>query len=317
MPRLIAAETEESWALGDLVEALETGGFDSRDEDNFASFGPALKKLANNRGFLAEMMIRELKERCDDQLRDNQYSAQVVLLHSSSKRYIIRANFWPALKDSVIRHSGPDPFLYGVPHDHNFSFLTVGYLGSGYWSDYYEYEYGEVVGVPGEPVNLKFVEKARLDLGKVMLYRAHRDVHLQLPADDMSVSLNVLETSHSSVFRDQYRFDVAEGRIAAVMTRMSLEPMLALTAHFGGADGADLLTEFAASHPSDRVRWCALRAQAAALSSLEDRVAHFERGARSSSRLVAEMAKRELARVEAARAWIEAGPPAISAQSAI
>ena len=90
-----------------------------------------LKKLANDRDFLADMMIAELKQRCDGQVRDNQYSAQVVMLHGRSNKFIIRANFWPALKDSVVRHSGTDPFFYGVPHDHNFSFLTVGYLGPG------------------------------------------------------------------------------------------------------------------------------------------------------------------------------------------
>ena len=174
-----------------------------------------------------------------------------------------------------------------------------------------------MVGFPGEKVNLRFVEKARLDLGKVMLYRAHRDVHLQLPADDMSVSLNILETSHNSVFRDQYRFDVAAGTIDSVMTRMSLEPMLALTAHFGGEEGTDLLVRFAASHPSDRIRWCALRARAAALATPEARIAIYETGARSGSRLVAAMAKREIERIEAGRAWIEAGPDsAVSSQSA-
>ena len=147
MPRVIDAPTEERIELAELVELLETGGFDSQDEDNFASWGPELKKLANDRNFLADLMIAELKQRCEGQVRDNQYSAQVIMLHDSSRRFIIRANFWPALKDSVIRHSGTDPFFYGVPHDHNFSFLTVGYLGPGYWSDYYEYDYGEVVGV--------------------------------------------------------------------------------------------------------------------------------------------------------------------------
>ncbi len=76
-----------------------------------------------------------------------------------------------------------------------------------------------------------------------MLYRAHRDIHLQLPADDMSVSLNILEASHSSVFRDQYQFDVERSKVAGIMTRTSLEPMLALTAHYGGEDGEDLLAE--------------------------------------------------------------------------
>lgn len=309
MPRVIDAGIEESWTLPELIDHLEAVGLDCRDEENFASFGPALKKLANNRAFLADLMIQELKDRCDDQVRDNQYSSQVVMLHLSKSGYLIRANFWPAAEDSVIRHSGTDPFFYHVPHDHNFSFLTVGYLGSGYWSDYYEYDYGEVVGYPGEAVNLRFVEKARLERGKVMLYRAHRDVHLQLPADDMSVSLNILETSSGASFREQYRFDVETNRIAAVLTRTAIEPMLALAAHFGGEAGEDLLAEFAAAHPSDRMRWLALKARAAARPAIDDRLAVYAEGARSGSLLVAELARREADKVEAGRAWI-ASPPA-------
>jgi hypothetical protein len=308
MPRLIQAETNERLELAELVEMLETGDFDSQDEDNFASWGIQLKKLANDRDFLADMMIAELKQRCDGQVRDNQYSAQVVMLHGSSSKFIMRANFWPALKDSVVRHSGTDPFFYGVPHDHNFSFLTVGYLGPGYWSDYYEYDYGEVVGYPGEEVDLRFVEKARLDEGKVMLYRAHKDIHLQLPADAMSVSLNIVETSHSSAFRDQYRFDLESATIDGIMTRMSLEPMLALAAYYGGGEGEDLLADFAACHPSDRVRWCAMRARAAAQPTLDARIATFEEGTRADSLLVSSMARREIARLEAGRAWIAGAP---------
>jgi hypothetical protein len=208
----------------------------------------------------------------------------------------------------VVRHSGTDPFFYGVPHDHNFSFLTVGYLGPGYWSDYYEYDYGDVAGYPGEKVDLRFVEKARLEEGKVMLYRAHKDVHLQLPADAMSVSLNIVEVSHSSVFRDQYRFDIESATIDGIMTRTSLEPMLALAAHFGGGEGEDLLANFAASHPSDRVRWSALRARAAAQSTLDARIATFEEGTRADSLLVSAMARREIGRLEAGRAWIAGAP---------
>ena len=308
MPRLIHTDTEERIELADLVERLEAGPFDAQDEDLFASWGPELRKLANNRGFLADLMIAELKQRCRGQVEGNQYSAQVVMLHAAAGRYVIRANFWPALKDKVVRASGTDPFFYGVPHDHNFSFLTVGYFGPGYWSDYFEYEYDEVVGYPGEAVDLKFVERARLDQGKVMLYRAHRDVHLQLPADEMSVSLNILETSHSSAFRDQYRFDVANRRIDGILTRTALEPMLALAAHYGGGDGLDLVADFADRHPSDRIRWCALRARAAAAPTLDGRLAVFEEATASGSMLVASMASREVARLEASRPWIEAVP---------
>jgi hypothetical protein len=305
MPRVIDCPTEDKLELAELVELLDTGDFDSSDEDNFASWGPQLRKLANDRSFLADLMMAELKQRCAGQLKDNQYSPPVVLLHFHPKSdFFLRANIWPALNDSVVRHSGPDPFFYGVPHDHNFSFLTVGYLGPGYWSDYYEYDYGSVVGYPGESVDLRFVEKSRLEEGKVMLYRAHKDIHLQLPAEAMSVSLNILEAAHSSAFRDQYRFDVENRTIAGIMTRTSLEPMLALTAHYGGEEGEGLLRDFAAAHPSDRVRWAALRAQAAAAPGLDNRIAVFERGTRADSLLVSAMARREITRLEAGRAWI-------------
>ena len=305
MPRVIDCQTDEKLELAELVELLGTGDFDSSDEDNFASWGLQLRKLANDRTFLADLMMAELKQRCAGQLRDNQYSPPVVLLHAHPKSdFVLRANIWPALQDSVVRHSGSDPFFYGVPHDHNFSFLTVGYLGPGYWSDYYEYDYGSVVGYPGESVELRFVEKARLEEGKVMLYRAHKDIHLQLPAESMSVSLNILEAAHSSVFRDQYLFDVESRTISGIMTRTSLEPMLALTAHYGGEEGEGLLRDFAAAHPSDRVRWAALRAQAAAAPGLDGRLAVFERGTRADSLLVSAMARREIAQLEAGRAWI-------------
>ncbi len=307
MPRLIDAAVDDQIELDELVDALESGDFDGQDEDNFASWGVMLKKLANNRSFLADLMIAELKQRCDSQLRGNQYSAQVIMLHSASKKFIVRANFWPAMTDSVIRHSGTDPFFYNVPHDHNFSFLTVGYFGPGYWSEYYEYDYDRVVGFPGEEVDLRFVERAKLDQGKVMLYRAHRDVHLQLPADEMSVSLNIVETSHSSVFRDQYRFDVANRKVDGILTRTSLEPMLILAAQHGGEEGMELIADFAVRHPSERIRWCALRARAGAAGGLDERIAMYEQAAGDPSLLVSAMARREAARLEASRDWIE-GP---------
>jgi hypothetical protein len=308
VPRLIPADSDERIELAELVELLETGDFDSRDEDNFASWGPQLKRLANNRDFLAELIIAELKQRCDGQVRDNQYGAQVIMLHSRSKKFILRANFWPALKDSVIRDSGTDPFFYGVPHDHNFSFLTVGYWGPGYWSDYYEYDYGEVVGFPGEEVNLRFVETSRLDQGKVMLYRAHKDVHLQLPADEMSVSLNILETSHSSVFRDQYRFDLQNKRVDGILTHTAIEPLLALAAHYGSGEGMDVIESFASGHPSDRIRWSAVRARAGAARELDDRIAVFEEATRTGSLMVGAMARREIERLQGVRAWIDGAP---------
>lgn len=305
MPRVIDCADGAPLDLGDLVAALNDPAFDPRDEDSFAAIGPLLKRLAANRDFLADIAVAELKDRCARQSRENRYSAQVVLLHRASEKYFIRANFWPGPRDSLFRASGASPFFYHVPHDHNFSFLTVGYLGPGYWSDYYEYDHGAVVGVPGEKVDLRFVETAKLDPGKVMLYRAHRDVHNQLPADEMSVSINVMEASPRQPFLNQYRFDVARCEIAGILNRASSEALLAIAATDPAGNARDLVESFASSHPCERIRFAALREFAGAKTDIGDGLAVLARGAASSSRFVAAMSAREIAQIEASRSWIE------------
>ncbi|HEX8063420.1 MAG TPA: transposase, partial [Allosphingosinicella sp.] len=207
MPVLIEARTDERIELGDLVESLESGP-QHFDDDCLASYAPKLRKLANNRTFLGDLIIGELKRRCVGQLETNRYSAQVLLLHGGSRKFLLRANFWPAASDSVVVNSGAGAFFYGQPHDHNFSFLTVGYAGPGYWSDYYEHDYERAAGFVGEHARLRFAGRSRLAEGTMLLYRRHRDVHSQLPADSLSVSINILALSPATEFLDQYGFDL-------------------------------------------------------------------------------------------------------------
>lgn len=242
-----------------FIDVLETGQFDPGDEDSLASFAPALKKLANNRAFLSEFIIRELENRCGDQARRNRYGIQVVMLHAGAG-YFVRANFWPSAGDSITRASGRHVFFYDLPHDHNFSFLTVGYEGSGYWSDYYEYDYGAVAGYPGEAVPLRFVERSRLKQGRMLLYRAHRDIHRQLPPDSLSVSLNLIGSSPMSGWSDQYRFDLDGEKIAGLLTTMPSAMLVRLALATGEETGRALVDDFALRHPSDHVRFEALAA---------------------------------------------------------
>lgn len=316
MPRLIEADTDESIELGDLVEMLEGGRFDQNDEDGMAEWGPALKKLANNRRFLGDLVIKELKQHCAGQIGRNQYTPQVILLHGGSTRFLLRANLWPAESDSVVVNSGPDPFFYGVPHDHNFSFLTVGYLGPGYWSDYYEYDHESVLGVAGEKVDLRFIERSRLAPGKVMLYRKHRDIHSQLSPDEMSVSLNILAVSGGSEFRKQYRFDLERSEVEGIINRSGAETLVRLAAHFGGDNGRDLVEDFAERHPSDRIRFAAWKAKAAAIPDVDGRIALYERAASRSSATVRAMALGEAERIRTTRGWIE-NPPEASRATAL
>jgi hypothetical protein len=298
MPRLIATDPSAGPIdLGELVESLETGRFDPDDEESVAAFGPVLARLGLNRRFLGDLVVEELKQRCAGQLARNHYSAQVILLPGSGSKFTLRANFWPSDEDSVVANSGTAPFFYYVPHDHNFSFLTVGYFGPGYWSDYYEYEYGEVAGAIGEPAPLRFIERSALSPGKVLLYRKHRDVHRQLPADSLSVSLNVLALSPASDLHDQYLFDLERREVAGFANRSGLEGLVALAGRIGGGNGADLVESFARSHPSERIRFAAWQAKAAGAADTEARISLYEEAAAQPGAYVAAMGRHEAAKL--------------------
>jgi hypothetical protein len=305
MPRVIPHDESVAIELGDLVHALNDGRFDPADEESFAAFGPLLARLALNRTFLTDIAVTELKDRCRRLSEESPYSGQVIMLHRASENFFIRANFWPSPKDSLFKLSGHAPFFYHVPHDHNFSFLTVGYLGPGYWSDYYEYDHTQVVGLPGEKVDLRFVERSRLELGKVMLYRAHRDIHDQLPADEMSISINIMESSPTLPYRNQFRFDPKKCEIVGIVNRSSTEALLALAANHGGGNARDLVESFAARHPCDRIRFAALRELAAAEPDLDAGLERLARGAATGNPFVAGMSAHEIVRQEANRSWIE------------
>ena len=285
--------------LEELLARLEASGFDPDDEAAYAEAAPALAALSADRRFLGDLLIEALKDRASGQERDNGYGPQVVLLHRGPG-WFVRANIWPEQSDALVRASGAERFFYGVPHDHNFSFLTVGHFGPGYWSDYYEHD-GDFAGLPGEPVRLRFVERSRLAEGRVLLYRAHRDIHSQHPPDSLSVSLNIVQGTAGRAFLDQHRFDVDRGRIAGQLARSPIEPLIALLPALGGADARDLLDHFAARHPVARIRFGAIRALADAADGAGERRAILERACGDPSALVAGLARHALESSETER----------------
>jgi hypothetical protein len=291
-------------SLEEAADAIAAMGFDGADEEAFVAVAPILAGLAADRAFLGTLMVEELKDRARRQERDNDYGAQVVLLHRQDG-WFLRANIWPAADDPLLRRNGAARFFYGVPHDHNFSFLTVGYWGPGYWSDAYEADDASLAGVPGEPARLRFTGRRRLEPGEMRLYRAHCDVHAQDPPDHTSISLNLVGGGGTQAFRDQYRFDLESGRIAGQLAHSATEAMLALLPDLGGPEGADLLDRFARRHPCDRIRFGAVAAQAGAAADLAAREAVLARAADDASPTVAGLARHRLAQLSAGRAWIE------------
>lgn len=291
MPRVIDLADEASCSLTECAEALGEHGFDPMDEESLSHGALWLRRLGNNAGFLGDLLLQNLASRHREEGSDQAYGPQSIVLSSHRGDCFLRANIWPGKDDTMLQASGNSTFLYDMAHDHNFHFLTLGYFGPGYWSDYYEYDYSQVSGFAGEPVSLIPKGRQRLDPGKLMLYRAHHDVHRQLPADAMSVSLNIMHTDPIMGWMDQYRFDVDAGTIGGIVNSGSTEAFLRIAVAMGTEEALDMAEHFAASHPSDRMRLTAFGALASVQTDDAARDGVWARAESSGSQLVAMEAK--------------------------
>jgi hypothetical protein len=295
MPIHLTQQETDAIYLEDLIEWLSTQRFDLSQSEEFLEAACMLKRLSNNREFLADRALAELKEGYTDDASIFIYSAQVMMLYSSIGKetdFAIRANFWPSLKDQQIRAAGTGPFFYHRPHDHNFNFLTVGYHGPGYWSNYYEYNHKEVAGYPEEPVpSLKFIEKKALPQGHMMLYRASVDVHDQLPADEMSISLNILEHTPRTSLVNQYAFNLEERTIKQIINTTLAPCIFNIAAMVGGENGIDTLQELSKSAKNPLMRFSAHKALASIHTGKEEYCTQMEKATHDEDRLVHEWAR--------------------------
>lgn len=290
MPRNLEISSEESCSLPECIEALAELDFDPCDEVSILKASGWLRRLNNNRTFLADLLIDRLAGR-ETHAIDSGYGPQAIVLSPRRGSMFLRANIWPAEQDLCFRNSGASTFVYGVPHDHNFSFLTSGYIGPGYRSDYFEYDYEAVSGYPGEKAPLRFVERSALHQGKLMLYRAHVDVHSQLPAESLSVSLNVMHVDPAQCWYDQYGFDLERREVTRVLSPNASEAFLRVALASGANDALDFAAWVGRTHPSERLRLASYEARAARLGSAEEEDALWRESEKSGSRMIAAIAK--------------------------
>lgn len=290
MPRLIDCADSGVADVAETVAMLGGEGFDPADECSLATAALALRRLGNNRAFLGDMLVEGLRERHREIGETSAYGAQAIMLARLPGGHFIRANIWPSENDACFQASGARSFVYGLPHDHNFSFLTVGYFGPGYESDYYEYDHAATIGYRGERPGLRFIERSALSEGRLMLYRAHVDVHAQLPARSMSVSLNIVRSDPREAWIDQYGFDLGTGAITGVLNPTSTETFLRCAVGLGGDEALDLAEHFGRHHPSDRLRLASFEARAMLLDEA-GRDELWRKAERSGSRLVAAEAR--------------------------
>jgi hypothetical protein len=294
MPQIIENVSDESCSLPECIQALATLDFDPSDSDNCTLAAGWLRRLTNNRTFLADWLVDRLSGRSETEI-DSGYGPQAIVLSPLRGNMFLRANIWPAEQDLCFRNSGAKTFVYGVPHDHNFSFLTSGYLGPGYRSDYYDYDYDDVIGYAGEAAPLRFVERSALTEGKLMLYRAHRDVHSQLPPESLSVSLNVMHVDPAQCWFDQYGFDLEKREVTRVLSPNATEAFLRVAVASGADEALDFAEWVGRTHSSERLRLASYEARAAHLvdPAIED--ALWRKGEMSGSLMVAAVAKQRRA----------------------
>lgn len=239
---------------------------DVDDEASILASAPLLRALANDRTFLADLLVRGLVDWPTFQA-DNPYASRSFVL-GRGRGFFLRANVWtPDDGEDEAGELQRQIGFYDVAHDHNFSFLTVGYHGPGYSTSLYEVEPGSFAGVVGEAVDLEFVGDTDLPPGKVMYFRAGRDVHVQRPPPAPSISLNLMIVPPTLTARDQYYFDLRTRTIAAVVGNQSRGRLLLceLAAALGDAATAERLDALAGSHPSRRIREAAASARGAIL----------------------------------------------------
>lgn len=301
MPRVIDCRDSGSASLAETTDALDSFGFNPFDEDSLANAARALRRLSNNRDFLGDLLIERLAaDGPSAEEKGSGYGPQAIVLSGAREGYFLRANIWPSEHDTVFASSGARAFVYGVPHDHNFSFLTAGYFGPGYRSDYYEFDYERVVGSIGEKPDLRFVERSALHEGKLQLYRAHVDVHSQIPPESLSISLNVMHVDPGGAWFDQYGFDLDQGAITGILNPTSTEAYLRIAVGLGGEDAIDLAQRFGRTHPSDRLRLACFEARAMLEDDAQGRDSLWAEAERSGSLLVAREAQRHRAALELA-----------------
>jgi hypothetical protein len=261
-------QTERQIELDDLVARLERE-LDPRDDETLLALAPELAALANHPTFLGDFIARELASP-DTFQRGVAYTGRSFVL-AKGKTFLVRANLWDPLDVQPNDRESPDLRrrigMYDLLHDHDFSFLTVGYFGPGYETALYQCDPERIAGYIGEEVALESLGRHVLTPHSLLYFQRRRHVHEQGTPRTPSISINAMALDPHTPFVSQYYFDGATRRIVA-MTSDPFHGRLLLcdvAAVLGDARACGPLRSIARSHGSP-----GLRARAhSALATLE------------------------------------------------
>ncbi|MEN2791462.1 hypothetical protein ABC974_17630 [Sphingomonas oligophenolica] len=261
-------ESSSPIELEELVQRVA----DTIREDDFESMkacAPFLASYARKAGILRDVINNTIEDMLLDRTVAPIRTPQSFILAVHDKFYV-RCNIWAPIASGIVSK----PFqerLYSLeaPHDHNFSFLTVGYAGPGYKTDIYEYDRETVSGTVGEKVSLRPTGSYVLSPGDVMLYRQGIDVHVQHQPEQYSASLNVMFLSDYSRREWQFLFDLETSTISGLSgsAMRSRHELITLAAELGDAETTSRLVDVSERCPCPRTRQAAL----VALNTINER----------------------------------------------
>lgn len=222
------------------------------DIDGIIETAPEFAKLANDRCLLTNNLNEYLKGIIDSGAQ-YELGTQSFLLGARGC-YILRFNVWLPLQSQNLttdqERLEKEIYSFDFAHDHNFDFLTVGYLGSGYKTRIYEYDRSRVKGYLGEKVESNFLEETTLPEKKLMMYRAMKDIHTQFLPEEFSVSINLLITNLDYLIEPQYVFNSKIDRIEGMVKQSRLSSiyfMIPVARHVGDQNTAQLLEDICLS----------------------------------------------------------------------
>jgi hypothetical protein len=292
MALTIDAVAESPISLEEYVDTV-LREVDPEDWDSIVASAPHFAKLLRNRTLLTDALNAELRQ-WRGRKTANYYTGQSFSL-IETEWCTVRVNIWrPYSAAGDSDDFDRDLSTYEVPHDHNFLFMTGGYFGPGYETEIYEYDNGGFVGIPGEPVDIEFLERTKLEPGKIMMYRPHRDIHSQIAPSDYSVSLNLVVRRVRDLTKQQSTFDVKSKRVVCATDR-PVEPqylICAIARHAADDRTASLLSDLSAVHPDPMVRKICL--DSLALVHEDDAEQIFKKGLGDRDPSVTEFARQAL-----------------------
>ena len=229
--------------------------------ETMLSVAEKLQRLGANREFIRDALLGELR-RIDSDRSLASFAPQSFTIHRDPP-FSLRLNLWlPPVGSARKVEQEARIFSYDRAHDHNFSLLTVGVAGSGYKTRIWEYDARTISGHDGEFVEMTHLEDTMLPLGKGMIYRPSEDIHIQIPPDHPSMSLNLLIDEDEIVEVPQYFFDLGKSEIV-IMNDNEIgrrTGFLEAVGHFADENCASLLFDVARRSPSAPIRAAAVHA---------------------------------------------------------